>query len=199
MAYQPKIYRKQGGDVLFLADGAVVKTESDIGTAGTGVTAVEYWDSCIHKTVLTLTPAAIAVADGASNGHAHIYTFPRGLIQIVGGVIDGSILCTANFNASTADLFYASVGTADGSGALSTSEVNLVASTTFDTESGGMLTHAWHGVAGVSTAAIDASTTGGSALVAKINIYVPTANDSGDNTFTVTGTLKMYWYNLGDY
>jgi hypothetical protein len=195
MAYQPKVYKKDGGNTLMVETGGSAQTTKDVGTPGTGVTAVEYGVGEFHKTVLTLAPAAISVADGAQNAHAHIYTFPAGAIKILCATLDGVIVNTANFNASTADIYNAGIGTADGSGTLSTTEQNVIAVTAFDTASGTVLSFDWHAQTDI-VALLDGTS---SAVDVRINIDVPTANDSGLNTFTVTGTLTLIWVNAGDY
>lgn len=54
---------------------------SNIGTAGTGVTAVEYGDGKSHVTVLTLTSVAMGTITGGADQAlgALIYTFPAGV------------------------------------------------------------------------------------------------------------------------
>ena len=62
--------------VILNAGGDII-TASNVGTAGTGVTAVEYGDGLRHTTVLTVAGVIAAVA-GAGN-HAEglvVYTFP---------------------------------------------------------------------------------------------------------------------------
>lgn len=72
------------GAELNLIDGGVTKTTANVGTAGTGVTAVEYGDGLNHTTVLTVAVTdAVTVADGAAlcDGYL-VYTFPAGEVIV---------------------------------------------------------------------------------------------------------------------
>lgn len=57
-----------------------LRTNANVGAAGTGVTAVEYGDGYNHVTVLTLTAAALTptIPADAEGAGAIIYTFPAG-------------------------------------------------------------------------------------------------------------------------
>jgi len=58
-----------------------LRTDANVGTAGTGVTAVEYGDGYNHVTVLTVTAAALTptIPADAEGAGAIIYTFPAGV------------------------------------------------------------------------------------------------------------------------
>lgn len=60
---------------------AALNTGANVGTAGTGVTAVEYGDGFTHVTVLTLTAAALTptIPADAEGAGVIIYTFPAGV------------------------------------------------------------------------------------------------------------------------
>ena len=60
---------------------AALNTGANVGTAGTGVTAVEFGDGFTHVTVLTLTAAALTptIPADAEGAGVIIYTFPAGV------------------------------------------------------------------------------------------------------------------------
>jgi hypothetical protein len=65
-----------------LADGTHA---SNLGTAGTGVTATEYGNGQIHLTKLVLSGVALTIGDNAALADgAIIYTFPAGAYQVLG-------------------------------------------------------------------------------------------------------------------
>lgn len=79
-------------------------TTSNVGTAQTGVTAVEYsGDSQYHKTVLTLATVLPAIAGGAALGVGKkVYVFPAGAIQILSAQINvGITQSEGHINADT--------------------------------------------------------------------------------------------------
>lgn len=58
------------------------------------VTAEEYGDSIVHRTVLTCTAVPISIADDAGvaqYGGVQVYTFPEGLIFAKGAIISGNL------------------------------------------------------------------------------------------------------------
>jgi len=74
-------------------------TTLGVGTAATNVTATEYGDGVLHKTVLTCSAFSLGTAgDEAGVGQylgAKLYDFPEGAICTIGAVIDGSVTLTA--------------------------------------------------------------------------------------------------------
>jgi uncharacterized membrane protein (DUF441 family) len=90
------------------------KTTVNVGTAGTGVTAVEYGTASNHRTVLTVAVTAPSVTGSIGVGNL-IYTFPAGAILVHGGSIKiGSDGVTGN-HANTPEI---GVGTVIASGAV---------------------------------------------------------------------------------
>lgn len=71
-------------------------TTSNVGTAQSGVTAVEYsGDGQVHKTVLTLNTALPAIAGGAALGVGKkVYAFPAGAVQVLSSQINVAITQT---------------------------------------------------------------------------------------------------------
>lgn len=98
---------------------AAVLNSSNIGTPGTGVTAVEYGDGYDHVTVLTVSTTLPAIAGGASLGVGKLmYTFPAGVIDVEQAYITMAITQTqGNINANTPNV---GLGTTIASGVVST-------------------------------------------------------------------------------
>lgn len=64
-------------------------TEDGVGTAGTGVTAVEVGNGAFHQTILTLTNVVlplVSVTTGNGVGGVTLYTMPEGYIYTLGSV-----------------------------------------------------------------------------------------------------------------
>lgn len=198
-SHQPKNYCDQGGNrevfggnVLF-ASGVVVKTEDGLGAVGTGVTAVEKVPQ-VHQTVLTLANT-VTLTDATTNGNegsAVIYTFPVGNILILGAVSDlvltagsGGITDTAAVVSSLGSVAAAADATLTGT------EANIIPSTT-STLTGGI-----GAMNGQSTAPVTLDGTA-SAAVCRLNLAVPDAGSSANDTMVATGTVTLTWVNLGD-
>lgn len=175
------------------------RTSVDVGAKnGTGVTVVENGNGAVHKTVLTLTAVSIATVDATTAG-AHgalkVYDFPAGPIQILGCSFNLTTLAGAGGIGDTGALV-GSLGTVTNDTAnatLTSTEADLIASAT-GTLSGGAGVLIKHG--SIVTTAFDGHTT---PIDAFLNISVPDAGSSADDTVTVNGTITMTWVNLGDY
>lgn len=208
-SYNTKVYIAQGGDSLVVTSGGTATIEgtftsttalqstADAGSeTGTNVSVVEYGDGVIHKSVFTFSSATITLANGGVNNHLDFYTFPAGAIKILAASVDIAVTNTANFNASDNDHFYLAVGTADGSGDLTTTEQDIIAKTDFDTEAGANTLHDWHAQTDTLAGLLDGTTTPANL---RVNLYIPDANDKGTNIIAMTGTLTVVWVNCGDY
>jgi len=168
------------------------------GAAAGNSTAVETISGGSYKTVITLNQV-LPLADGGFQVSSNIYTFPQGVILIEGAVLDATGTMGADgMNNSTADLYNFSVGTTaadNGDGTLSTTEVDVIPSTSIDTINGTNLVNAIHAY-GPVPARHDGSS---SAIALYASMGIPAANDAAANTNTITGTLTLYWKLLGDY
>jgi hypothetical protein len=114
-------------------------TNSNVGTLGTGVTAVEKGDGVHHVTVLTLTNVdlgAIAGAAAEATG-ALIYTFPAGSHIHTVTTLSVGVVGDVGVQADTPDL---GIGSVVGSGANAT--LNAVGSTSEDYVTGQTMTDA---------------------------------------------------------
>lgn len=187
--------REFGFDAL----GNLVTTGFSVGAKnGTGVAVKEYSVAGWNTTVFTLTGYVLTVANttGASFGGAKIYDFPAGRISIEGGTYNLSCdwAGTDIAAAGSGDISFGSTITADAT--LDGTDVDIGAST-------GMLDPF---VTGVGTAKgffvkdteIDGTTT---ALDLNMNMIIDDADvDDGDSDpVTITGTITLFWRNLGDY
>lgn len=174
-----------------LDSAKALRTNANVGTAGTDVTAVEYGDGYNHVTVLTLTtdaftPTVPADAEGIGS---IIYTFPAGVylgtachMDITAGVMDSAT--------NACDL---GVGSLIASG-----DITSLATTMEDWVTG-------QTVADVSTFVKEKSTimTGGAPLLFETGgSHVVHLNAAGTWNSTVsvanaTGTVTLYWTFLG--
>lgn len=175
------------------------KTSVGVGAAaGTGVTAVEYGGNGIHKTVLTLASTSITMTDATTNGShgaQKVYDFPAGPIQILGCSYDLTTLAGAGGITDTAQLVgsLGSVTNDTANATLTSTEADLIASTA-GTLSSGAGTLKKHG--SLVATAFDGTAT---AIDAFLNLSVPDAGSSANDTVAVSGTISIAWINLGDY
>jgi len=169
-------------------------TEDSIGAPnGTGVTVKEYGNGgTIHKTVLTFTNVSIAITDrttAGAQGSLKIYDFPTGHLIMQGAAMNLTTLAGAGGITDTAALV-GSVGTATvgtDNATLLTTEADIIASTAGTLSSGaGTLKNT-----GTQSLGIFDGT--GTAIDAYLNIAVPDAGSSADDTVTVNGTVTFFW------
>lgn len=184
------------GSTLLMKEGSTFLTEIGIGAkAGANVTVVEQ-SAPPHKTILTLTAQSITMTDAASagcHGSQKLYDFPAGNIVFLGAITDLAIAAGSGGIGDTAavigSLGTAAVGTDNGT--LTSTEANIVPSTA------ATLTAGVGSIKGESTTltAFDGTAT---AIDAYLNLAVPDAGSSASDTITVTGTVTLFWINLGD-
>ena len=164
--------------------------------AGTGVSASSSRGS-VNVTTITIAALSVTITDATTAG-AHgtqkIFDFPAGNILVMGAVGTLSFTAGAGGIADTAAVV-ASIGSAavvTDNATLLTTEADIVPSTSA-TLSGGV------------NAAIDMASTAqlvkdgtSSAASANLNIAVPDAGSTANDTITVSGTVTITWLNLGD-
>jgi len=185
-----------GGDIIDGSGGGAI-----VANKGSSVETL----GGAQKTVITFTLTGdhdIDTADGGKSAGVQVYDFPTGYIQILGALIDASVVTNAAYNANTNDQYYISVGTVDGTQAadadLTGTEADIIPKTTHDTDSAGantQLTNTWH-TQDLTAETFD-GTGGGVDLY--VNVAVPDANNTGSTTHAVTGTLTIFWINHGTY
>ncbi len=191
---------------VMAADYTPVTQEGSSTVQGTGAitaanvtSAAETGVGITHQTVLTLSGANSAIADGGFEASQLLYTFPEGRILVEGVTVDiTATMSTTNFNASTDDLYNFALGTAendDGDGTISATGANLLANQSVDTVGGQTQTNSI-AAALAASAQFDGTTT---ASAVYLNWAVPAANDNGANTNSFTGTITITWKELGDY
>jgi len=170
---------------------AGVKTNANVGTAGTGSTAVEYGDGYTHTTILTVNTTLPAIAGGAALGIGKLlYTFPAGAIVIDEVKMSLAITQTqGNINANTPVV---GLGTVIASGVVST----LSGTATFQNILTGQTAANCTGTATVKTVDenVDAVVieTGASPRTVYANVAA-TWSASGDAAALLTGTVTINW------
>jgi len=175
---------------------STAKTTVGVGAKnGTTVSAVENV-GLIHQTVLTLTALSVTMVDATTAGNqggVKIYDFPEGNILILGGTADLTTLAGAGGITDTAALVgsVGSVVAATDNATLTSTEANIVPSMS------GTLTGGAGTLKGVNTATAFLDGTATAADV-YLNLAVPDAGSSADDTVAVSGTITITWINLGD-
>jgi hypothetical protein len=180
---------------LNLLDGAIDGAGTKNGAA---VAVSETGNQAVHRTIFTLTALSITITDATTAG-AHgshkLYDFPAGAIQALGCSYDLTTLAGAGGISDTAAVVGAlgSVTTATDNATLTTTEADFIASTAGTLTAGaGVLQN--HG--SLVATAFDGTTT---AVDLFLNVAVPDADSSANDTLAVSGTITCLWANLGDY
>lgn len=170
-------------------------TGSNVGTAGSGVTAVEYGSGFRHRTVLTLATTLPAIAGGANLGVGKlIYTLPAGAILIHGAKMSVAITQTqAHINADTPDV---GVGTVIASGAVATLDGTAAFENIITGQTAANCTGTPSVVALQPTAGADLFIAAASAHTIHLNVADGWAA-SGDAAALLTGTVAIEWTFLG--
>jgi hypothetical protein len=194
------IYNVPVGNDLqdLMADGClVVQAGANVGTAATGVTALEYGDGFRHTTLLTFGSGAVlpAIAGGAALGVGKlVYTLPAGSQIIESARMAVAITQTAAH--ITADTPTVGLGHVVASGAVAV----LSGTATFQSIAVGKAAADCNGTATVQTALATASPF---SLVSEAggvkSIYFNAAATwaaSGDPAAILTGTILLNWQTL---
>jgi len=108
------LYLGSGSGVLTDLAGGLTTITGNIGTAGTGVSALEYGNAYQHTTVLTVAQTdAFTVADNSALADGSlIYTFPDGEIVVWGAAFVDCAITLAEDTDATPDV---GLGTLEGS------------------------------------------------------------------------------------
>lgn len=220
MTFQPKIYKDEGGDRMVVADGGQVLLQSGaeirvqaganmvcelgVGAANeaAGVSAAEFGEGIVHRTVLTLDAAEVAVTSvgaGIGFGGLKLYDFPEGRILVLGVTVDLALAVPA---ASQADFTDATPEGDIGLGTAITADADLGDATDVDLcPSTAFTMNAFAATVGAALAAsaqFDGTTT---AKTANLNCLVDAADidDGATGEIEFSGTVTIHWINLGDY
>ena len=172
---------------------------SKLGTSGRGTTnnAAPVTETVgeVCRTSLAVSSNRMAIANGGLTTNQLLYTFPIGRILVHGVSVRLVSTNSAAFETSDTDHYSFSLGGAgNGDSTADAAEVTFMAAKDCDTAAGTVLaftnatTTASFVVNGTSTAA---------PLWA--HIFVANTQDTGNNTFGLTGTVVVTWSNLGPY
>ena len=175
-----------------LDSNKALRTDANVGTAGTNVTAVEFGDGFNHVTVLTLTATALTptIPADAEGAGAIIYTFPAGVYAVDSCHMDITA-ATVDSATNAADL---GVGSLIASGDIAT----LTTAAMEDYITG-------QTVADVSSIATEKSTipTAGASLLFEasgshvVHINIAATWNNTIATLDMTGTVTIAWKFLG--
>lgn len=152
----------------------------------------------VLKTVITLSGRSVTMTDaGAAGSHGSIqlYDFPAGNLFFLGATCDLTLTAGVGGITDTAAVVVG-VGTATlavDNATLTGTEADLVPSTAA-TLSGGVGTGKGKSLT-AGAVVFDGTTT---AKDAWLNIAVPDADSTANDTITVSGTITLVWANLGD-
>lgn len=183
------------GTAAILDSSGDLRTASNTGTAGTGVTAVEYGDGRNHVTVLTVATTLPAIAGGANLAVGNLlYTLPAG-VQVIDAANMSLAITQADGNI-TADTPDGGLGTVIGSGVVAV----LGGTATFEDILIGQTFNDCNGtaetVALVPTAGAGLIRNAGDAKTIHFNVADGWAA-SGDTGAALTGTVTIAWRTLG--
>jgi len=173
---------------------AYVKGEApiaaNVGTAGTGVTAVETGSGAVHTTTLTAAAVALTIGDTAALADgALVYTFPAGVILVESAYISmGVTLTTGTPTTDTPDV---GLGTVIATGAVAT----LDGTATFEDILTGQTAADIAGTATEAAAAQSLLIPAASAHTVHFNIADTWANVD-DTAATADGTIILNWRKL---
>lgn len=178
---------------------AGTKTAYGVGAKnGATVTAAEWGEGTIHKSILTLTATPITITrnsgDSSGQGYVKLYDFPEGRILVLGTTASLTFTFGANMAATgSGDFSLGTTGTSDTT--LDSTDVDLLPSTG--------ITDPMVASVGSGTGALAASAQFDGTATAKdmiLNVICDAGDvTTGNSSATVTGTVTVTWINLGDY
>ena len=170
---------------------------------GASVTASEKMGIMKH-TRLTCIDTPITLTDDAGNGQyggVKVYTFPEGLVNMAGAVVAGTFTTlTGTFIATFASVVALGTVTATTGNTLTSTEADVMQSTA----NAAAVTNAAVVKAGNTATALtesgarwlDGTTT---PVPVFLNFLVTDDVSHTSGTAKFTGTIDMYWFNLGDH
>jgi hypothetical protein len=164
---------------------------------GSTVSAVEYSDGVINKTVLTFTATPITVADDAGvaqyGGAGKVYDMPTGLISFLGCIVDGALTMGATGTFIDAFTGLVSLGTiaATTGATLTSTEADIMASVAVGAATTKVAT-----IAGTSVGATVVNGTS-TAKDVYLNFLITDDATHTAGTGTFTGTATLLWSNVG--
>jgi hypothetical protein len=164
------------------------------GAGTTGFVATER-TSPIHQTTLTLTGKTFALTDDGTTGHlgTKIYDWPEGYIQVLGASMDLACTSAGTFGATGTILGSLGSVTAAADATLTSTEANVIASTS----SGAFVASAGTIKGGPVAAPVELD---GHTTAADLYLNMADAADPGaDSVLTCSGTITVTWARHGAY
>ena len=178
---------------------ATDKQQLVVGSAPSGIGVVsQQVFGLVRKLVITLTNVVITTVDAGAagaQGGIKIFDFQEGFIQFLSAFFNLTTLAGAGGIADTGALV-GSLGTvvaATDNATLTTTEANIIPSAAGTLAGGAGTLKQFSAAPG---APIDGTTT---PVDAFLNVAVPDAGSSADDTVTVNGTITIYYISMGDY
>jgi len=167
-------------------------------------TAVEYGNRVLHKTVITCVATPITISDDAGvaqYGGVQVYDFPEGMLNIQGGVIDGSL--TAGVSGTIIDTYDGDVAlgsaTATTGATLTGTEADILQSTALTTAVAKVANSDAISIATALTESgarwLDGTTTAKDLF---LNFVIDDDGTHTAGTASFTGTISVVWMALGD-
>ena len=200
MSYNAKVYKTDGGNTLVIDSGGAIKTNAGIGAKnGSTVSAVEYGDGLVHKTVLTLTATPVTITDDAGvaqyGGAGKIYDFPDGAISILSAVVTGALTLGTTGTITNTYAGGVSLGsaTATTGATLTGTEADIMAEADVAAATAKVAT-----IAGASTTAVAPLDGTATATDLYLNFVIDDHATHTSGTGTFTGTVTVVWTSAGD-
>ncbi len=171
---------------------------------GSTVSAVEYGDGVVHKTVITCAATPVTITDDAGvaqyGGTGKLYDFPTGLICTMGAVINGSVMLgtTGTITNTWAGGVALGTATATTGATLTGTEADIMPEVD--------VAAAVAKVASVDAVSVATGLTEsgarwlngtGTAKDLYLNLVVDDSGTHTSGTGTFTGTVTVVWINLG--
>lgn len=192
-------------DNSYQALASYLKDLTETGTAEvvSGLTVYEFTENNIHRTQFVFADVAVALTDEAgvvAYGGKQLYTFPTGHQVIINAISDLDITKSSAGVNDTADGDF-SVGTvtASNNGTLTSTEANIIASTTMPQMASGATTANGSSTSTETPALYDGSST-------EIELFLNFLIDDADHdvggtacNLIVNGTLDVSWVNFGTF
>lgn len=194
-----------------LSIGELTSTSQSICTVGVGtkegssatikksIKVTEHGTAQLHHTSFVFSDTPLTLLDTGEGLGMKMYTFPDGLISIIGASSSTAMTVTSTLSSTlnSGSAVEMGVGSITRTGDLTATEQNFLnvhshtSSTTINvagTEVGGI---------GIGVLApLDGTST---AIAAFLNFSVPTATDIDANaTITLAGNIELFWVNLGN-
>ncbi len=191
-----------GDSIVIMSSGVewiALKQQTGLGAVnGTNIVVVESGDGALHKSVFTLTAHSLSLTDETGvvhHGGTKFYDLPEGNIFFLGCTVD----VVATMVGSVGDTADGDVGvgtiTASNNDTLASTEQNVCPATVVATLSGGT-----GAVTAISTTSENVPIDGTSSAVdLYLNLLFDTEDvTAGNQAVLITGTIELYWTNLGD-